>query len=267
MKEDRMNGGKSTTTADDWEGHWASFDESASLNPAQHYRHRLVVRKVRSLRPTRLVDIGCGQGDLLGLLSRSSPSARLFGLELSSVGVDRTCLKVPAADVRCVNLLDDDAAAAISDIRADVSTCCEVLEHLDDPVTFLRTATSALAPGSTLIVTVPSGPRSEFDCLIGHRRHYTPSTLRLTLQSAGFVVSQIERCGFPFFNLYRLVVIGRGKRLAVDVADGATSRLAYLAMRGFDVLFRLNLRRSRWGWQLFAIATLPTSESTLRRGA
>jgi SAM-dependent methyltransferase len=252
-----MNNRAATPLADDWDGHWASFDESAEMNPAQHYRHRLVVRTVTGLRPRRLVDIGSGQGDLLGSVSRTLRSTRLFGLELSRTGVERTITKTPAVDVRCVNLLDADARSRIADIRADVAVCVEVLEHLDDPVTFLRTATAALAPGATLIVTVPGGPRSDFDRLIGHRTHYTPDTLRLLLQSAGFIVTRVDRAGFPFFNLYRLVVIGRGKRLADDVTDGSTSRAARLVMGAFDLLFRINLARSRWGWQNVAVARWP----------
>ena len=242
--------------ADDWDGHWASFDESASMNPAQRHRHRLVDRILRAQRPTRLVDIGSGQGDMLELLSRSLPNTKLFGLELSETGVDRTFFKVPAADVRRVDLLSDDAVLQLGGIEADVAVCVEVLEHLDDPIKFLRTATAALVPGATLIVTVPGGPLSEFDRLIGHRRHYTPNSLRHVLQSAGFVVISVDRAGFPFFNLYRLVVIGRGTRLADDVADGSTSRLAQVTMRMFGVLFRLNVRRSRWGWQNIAVAKM-----------
>jgi SAM-dependent methyltransferase len=261
-----MSSQGATRVVDDWDGHWASFDESAEMNPAQHYRHRLVVRTVIGLRPRRFLDIGSGQGDLLRSVSKSLPSIRLFGLELSRAGVQRTTAKVAAVDVRCVNLLDHHARSRIADIRADVAVCVEVLEHLDNPVAFLRTATAALAPGATLIVTVPGGPRSEFDRLIGHREHYTPDTLRLLLQSAGFIVTRVDRAGFPFFNLYRLVVIGRGKQLANDVADGSTSRAARLAMASFDLLFRLNLARSRWGWQNVAIARWPIGATKASNG-
>ena len=261
-----MNRDARAAVADDWDSHWASFDASAASNPAQHYRHRLVARLARRRRPRRLLDIGSGQGDLLERMHGLLPDARLVGLELSSTGVLRTRSKVPDADVRCVNLLDDDAAAAISDIRADVAVCSEVLEHLDDPTTFLRTASAALSPGATFLVTVPGGPRSKFDRLIGHRRHYTPESLRALLQSAGFVVVRVDRAGFPFFNIYRLAVIARGSRLATDVADGSTSRIAVAAMRVFEVLFRLNLRRSRWGWQNVAIARWPAGDGQASHG-
>ncbi len=259
-----MTSNMPTQVADDWDGHWASFDESASMNPAQHYRHRLVMRLLRNARPRRLVDVGSGQGDLLELAASALPATQLFGLELSQTGVDRTFLKAPRADVRCVNLLVDEALTQIGDVRADFAVCVEVLEHVDNPLQLLRTASAALAPGATLIVTVPGGPRSDFDKLIGHRRHYTPNTLCRLLESAGFEVKAADRAGFPFFNLYRLVVIGRGKKLAGDVADGSTSRLAQVVMRTFGVLFRGNLARSRWGWQNVAVATWPGLTSPVR---
>ena len=257
-----MNANEPRVVVDDWDSHWASYDESASMNPAQRYRHRLVLRALRAHLPRRLLDIGSGQGDLLALIARAMPQVQLFGVELSQTGVDRTLLKVADADARRMDLLDDDARMRIADIKADCAVCCEVLEHLDDPVTFLRTATAALAPGATLIVTVPGGPRSAFDRLIGHRRHYTTGTLRHLLSSAGFIVTRVDRAGFPFFNLYRMVVIGRGKRLATDVADGSTSPLAESVMRAFDLLFRLNLGRSRWGWQNIAIARWPIERTS-----
>jgi SAM-dependent methyltransferase len=255
-----------TVVADDWDSHWSEFDESAATNPAQHYRHRLLIRAVRGLRPRRLVDIGSGQGDLLVRMRRSLPNIALFGLELSVTGVQKTLSKVAVADVRCINLLDPDAATRISDVRADVAVCSEVLEHLDDPRTFLEAASAALKPGATLIVTVPGGPLSEFDRMIGHRRHYTPDALSLLLQSAGFVVSRVDRAGFPFFNLYRLVVIGRGSRLAKEVSVGSTSRLAGFAMAVFDILFHFNAGRSRWGWQLVAVARWPATTVGHSRG-
>ena len=177
-----MNSETNVVVADDWDSHWASFDASASANPAQHYRHRLVAGVVRRRRPRRLLDIGSGQGDLLERVHRSLPGTSLFGLELS------------------------------------------------------------------------------------HRRHYTPQSIRQLLRSAGFIVVRVDRAGFPFFNVYRLIVIGRGTRLAADVADGSTSRFARAGMLVFEVLFRFNLRRSRWGWQNVAIARWPAGHGQTPHG-
>jgi len=65
--------------------------------------------------------------------------------------------------------------------------------------------------------------------------------------------------GFPFFNLYRMAVIARGKRLVTDVqsgSHGASNWLARAVMAIFRPLFSLNLLNSPWGWQTVAVARL-----------
>ena len=132
-----------------------------------------------------------------------------------------------------------------------------MLEHLDEPEALLTNAIPYLAPGCVLLVTVPGGPMSAFDRHIGHRKHYGPKELRRLLERAGFEVERVTGAGFPFFNLYRLVVILRGRRLVAEAAAGETSIPARLVMAGFGFLFNLNLDASRWGWQTVAYARLP----------
>ena len=70
----------------------------------------------------------------------------------------------------------------------------------------------------------------------------------------------VTGAGFPFFNLYRRVVILRGEKLIEDVSvsrDRPASLPARLAMGVFSVLFHLNLDSSRWGWQMIGQASVP----------
>jgi hypothetical protein len=96
---------------------------------------------------------------------------------------------------------------------------------------------------------------SAFDRSIGHRRHFTPESLSQILRESGFRVERAQRAGFPFFNLYRLVVIARGRQLTRDIGRGSAT--AGTAMSAFGRLFRLNVDRSPFGWQIVALATLP----------
>jgi SAM-dependent methyltransferase len=131
-----------------------------------------------------------------------------------------------------------------------------VLEHLDDPADFLRAAGDYLAPGASLIITVPSGPISAFDRRIGHRRHFSAAQLREVIAAGGLECRAVRRAGFPFHNLYRLTVLARGDRLAEDAKEIARDGggLARLAMRAYGILFRANLPQSPFGWQLVALA-------------
>jgi hypothetical protein len=125
-------------------------------------------------------------------------------------------------------------------------------------VLFLKAAQSYLKNGATLIVTVPGGPMSAFDRFIGHRRHFDKETIRSVLQDAGFEATKVMLAGFPFFNLYRLMVIGRGEKLAADLKKRKRSWLVRALLNSMGkimgVLSHLNLPDSRFGWQVVAVA-------------
>jgi 2-polyprenyl-3-methyl-5-hydroxy-6-metoxy-1,4-benzoquinol methylase len=247
--------------ADDWDRHWQDFSVANERNPAQTYRHRLGLRLLRCNAPgARLLDVGSGQGAFLARAARRCPEAELAGIELSILGVEETRAKVPGALVEQRDLLADDLDPGALAGWATHAFCSEVLEHVDDPVRLLRGARTHLAPGCRLVVTVPGGRMSAFDRHIGHRRHFTPNDLAAILREAGFEIEEAAAAGFPFFNLYRMLVIARGERLVDDVGtpeDGDGPPLAArVAMAAFDPLFRLNLTRSPWGLQTLAVATL-----------
>jgi hypothetical protein len=139
-----------------------------------------------------------------------------------------------------------------------------VLEHLDDPAAALANVRPLLAPGCRVIITVPSGPMSAFDKHIGHRGHFTAERLAETLRKAGLEVADLRGAGFPFFNVYRMVVIARGQKLIDDAAspNGDSLPLAARAMiRLFSWLFRMNQSKGQRGWQLVAVAVEPTPRS------
>ncbi len=137
-----------------------------------------------------------------------------------------------------------------------LAVCSEVLEHVDQPEVLLRNAADYLAPGCRLVVTVPGGPRSAFDRHIGHRRHFTARRLRRLLEESGFEDVTVRRAGFPFFDLYRLLVIARGKRLIADVEQSKADWGGHVGNSSsvLQSTFRYNLDSSPFGWQLLAVA-------------
>jgi SAM-dependent methyltransferase len=205
----------------------------------------------------RVLDIGAGTGDLAERIRASMPETEIAGLDVSSEGLEIARQKVPDALFLVRDLMGAETAPPELRAWATHAVCSEVLEHVDEPERLLSNAVQYLAPGCLLVVTVPGGPLSAFDRHIGHRRHYRPFELRGVLEGAGFEVEQTTGAGFPFFNLYRLVVLLRGRQLIADVGGGEATAFARLVMRVFGALFRLNLARSRWGWQTIARARLP----------
>jgi len=245
---------------DDWNQHWHAYSETAEQNPAQNYRRELIMSLLGIAgtgEGARILDIGSGQGDMAAALHRQFPAARIVGLELSQTGVDISRRKVPQARFVQKDLLDPSPPS--EDLRnwANYAVCSEVIEHLDGPSRLLMNARAYMERGCSLVLTAPGGPMSAFDKHIGHRKHWQHREIEQLLSEAGYVPEVVRGVGFPFFNLYRCVVILRGKKLIEDVGLGphaSTSWTARAAMAVFNVLIRPNLNLSRGGWQMVARA-------------
>jgi len=247
---------------DDWNRHWGTFGDAVSGNPATAYRCRLILKALGEVDTDAVIlEIGCGQGEFTLMLAETFPQADVRGIDISAEGIERAVRSAHARslsaefaqrDLLQKEKLDDDQRGL-----ATLAVCSEVLEHVDQPEVLLCNAADYLASGCRLVVTVPGGPRSAFDRHIGHRRHFTASRLRRLLEESGFEDVTVRRAGFPFFDLYRLVVIARGKRLIADVEQSKSELgkgTSGTALRFFDGLFRYNLDSSPFGWQLLAVA-------------
>ena len=170
----------------------------------------LLVLLRRVLTPGRhcLLELGCGSGNVLEALAE-------FG---EAVGMEADERLVSAArsaglDVRQGSLPDDRVVPAG---WPDVALLLDVLEHVDDEAAVLQAAHDTLAPGGTLVVTVPAYAWlwSSHDVAVGHRRRYTAASLRAALTAAGFAVMHLS-----YFNILLLpaIAVVRGwKRLRRD---------------------------------------------------
>jgi 2-polyprenyl-3-methyl-5-hydroxy-6-metoxy-1,4-benzoquinol methylase len=119
---------------------------------AAHYRDSpyMIVWEALAARigePSRVLEIGCGSGQLAHLLDERNLLADYVGFDLSSVAIE-------AARSRCPQLRFEVADAFETDLFAvdyDLVICTEVLEHLDDDHRLLR----RIRPGARVLATVP----------------------------------------------------------------------------------------------------------------
>lgn len=248
-----------SSAPEQWEEHWRNFAAANRANPGQAYRRQLIfglLERAGEAATGKLLDIGCGSGDLLADLAARYPDAELAGTDRSATGLQVSRQKVPAAHLAEADF--ESAATVPQNLHqwATHAVCSEVLEHLADPVAVLHAVKAYLQPGAHLIVTVPGGPMSAFDKEIGHLGHYTAARLRSTLADAGFEPVRVAAAGFPMFNLYRLAVIARGERLSKDIAQGSSGHPSFAArsaMTAFRGLMGLTLTDTPWGWQIIGL--------------
>jgi 2-polyprenyl-3-methyl-5-hydroxy-6-metoxy-1,4-benzoquinol methylase len=88
-----------------------------------------VRRTAVSLEPGSIVDLGCGEGIVAGMLHESLPGARYLGIDLSSEAVETARSLQPDLEFRVGDVL---SAPSVED-GAELVLCLEVVEHLDDP--------------------------------------------------------------------------------------------------------------------------------------
>lgn len=252
---------------------WRRYAHLDRVSPAAFHRRRMITKLARRYAPgaRRALDVGCGQGELLRELERALPGATVDGADLSEQSLRDTRAENPAAELFVVDL---SAAALETTLAArlgayDLVVCSEVVEHIDDDAGAVGRLAQLLAPGGTLIVTVPGGRMSRFDEAIGHFRHYRPRALARLLGASGLEVVRVLAWGFPFHSFYRSAVraasrwsMPRAGEAASTPEDGRggvlTSALgaAYGVFgRALKPLFYLNA--SRFGEQLLAVARRP----------
>ncbi len=250
---------------DNWENHWNDYSSFTEENPAQRLRREIIISLLKSESKEKfsIIDFGSGQGDLIKDLSKTFCSAEMIGFELSKIGVTISRVKVPKATFIIKNLLDKNKIIKYNNI-GDYGICSEVLEHLDKPIVFLRNIKDYLKEEAKLIVTLPGGRMSKFDCHIGHRKHYSKTELEKLLISAGYSDIKVYAYGFPFFNIYKLITIIRGEKLIDDVKrkeeNNSSSFFARLVMKIFATLFKFNLNFLPFGWQIIGVAKVKKSK-------
>lgn len=87
---------------------------------------------VNGVQPASLVDVGCGAGKVLMALRQAYPSARLTGFDIAP-DAERFWAAPRADDIE----LSVGDFTAVTGPRYDVLLALDVLEHLQDPYSFL----------------------------------------------------------------------------------------------------------------------------------
>lgn len=162
-----------------------------------------VLRRTLESRPARLLDIGCGSGNVLEALAE-------FG---EAVGMEQDPRLIAAARARGLDVRHGQLPGdlVVPEGWADVVLFLDVLEHLEDDAAALTTARRALHPGGRVVVTVPAYAWlwSGHDVVLGHRRRYTARQLRRLVEDAGFHVERVTYFNTVLFPPLALLRVGK----------------------------------------------------------
>lgn len=190
-------------------------------DPVIHQRNRVVLGLLPVGR--RCIDVGCGAGGMTPLLREKFSFV---------AGVDLSWTLARAAAERgmrtlCADL--DEEHLPYADETFDAAVCCDVLEHVFDPVIFVQRIVRVIRPGGRFVVSVPNirylprvlsllggyfprttGDPNGYDG--GHLHYFATRNVAEVFHGAGLV--DVEPVGFNAdpSRRARLVTLGLGMR-------------------------------------------------------
>jgi len=229
----------------------AILEETLEKMSRLRHLNRLIYKALRPWLGRRILEVGCGHGNLTEHLLAS---ADVVATDLDEVALSRIRASMSGYDnleIHRWDMLDPLPVLRAGD-PVDSIVCLNVLEHIEDEHGALVNARRILeSSGGRLLLLVPAHPAlfGPLDEELGHHRRYTKKTLRAALTKAGFRIESLRwlnMLGIPgwWFNARVL----------------RRHRLPAFQMAAYNVVSRVILPIEGWfgppvGLSLIAIAT------------
>lgn len=171
------------------------YESTQAYSPTFNKFHENLAKRLidhYDLRGKQVVEIGCGQGEFLALMSRLG--------DVRGIGFD------PAYDGRVPEAAEDANLTFIPDFYSEKYTsytgdfvCCKMtMEHIPATANFLRTIRRSIgdALNATVFFQIPNGgyvlnDLAFWDVYYEHCSYFTPVSLRYLFESCGFQVLDV----------------------------------------------------------------------------
>ncbi len=232
----------------------SAYENSLHFSPrfrsyAEDLAHRLV--EDYDLRGKDVLEIACGDGYFLRLLCAYGPNR--------GVGFDPSYTERPArgCDEPDVLIVQDYYGEKYADREPDLICCRHALEHMPDPVAFLRTIRRTIGSRRDTVVffEVPNAmfilrDLSVWDIIYEHCCYFTIPSLNRCFGAAGFAVESVrEAYDGQFLTIVARPVAEGVEPAAVD--DRSTSDVvdAALVFAG-----RFSEKLDRWAREFTTLA-------------
>jgi len=211
----------------------------------------LIRREVQPAAHARILEIGCGTGHNLAMLSGFG---HVDGLELddeaaalSEKRLGRVIIRSPLPELDGVSN-DYDLIGAF-----------DVIEHIDDDHAALAAIATRLKPGGKFMMTVPAHPWmwTAHDVANHHKRRYSKRSLRALVEGSPL---RLDKIGYFNSLLFPLAIVERAASKLRGKDDGNVS----LPPRPLNNLFEAVFASERYlvgrlplppGLSLFAVAS------------
>lgn len=175
-----------------------------------------VTKRLKKKKDDLWLDVGCGGCELLYAAKQAGWLVR--GIEPCSSGVrqgQRLGIHIDQLYIQPQKAKDQNEISELQKLfRARVVSLFGVLEHIDDPVVFLKEITTFLSAGTTLVVGVPRTPSlsslsiqfcpeksTRYLVPPDHIHIFSENSLSQVLRSSDYHITHMWKFGQDFFEL------------------------------------------------------------------
>jgi len=135
-----------------------------------------------------LLEIGCGDGDFL--IEAEAAGYSVTGVEYAPAACEQARTRLKRGEVLCGEL----ETAGLPDSRFDLCVLSDVIEHVRDPISFLREIHRLLKPGGGIFIATPSLAswsakllsKNWMEFKPEHLTYFDPQTLETALFRTGY---------------------------------------------------------------------------------
>jgi 2-polyprenyl-3-methyl-5-hydroxy-6-metoxy-1,4-benzoquinol methylase len=174
--------------------------------------HKAFFKHFPSSVRSKLLDVGCGDGRFLRYAKEQG--FEVWGIDFDKKSVENVKRNLGIDTVFAMSLEEFYEYAKEKNLKFDVITFFEVLEHQDKPREFLEKVKGLLKDGGCIAGSVPNRECLfvEMDWKYFHRDYpphhflrFSKSSLEKTLNFSGFKDIEVYKLDFPFIELFPYV--------------------------------------------------------------
>ena len=171
------------------------FDSAKGSGPRSLILLRNFLETGELAEEGRLLDFGCSNGNLLKSFHGLRPRWKLSGAELVDQWKD-TVLALPGVEDFYSG--PDPGFALAHAGKFDVISLSHVLEHIPDPVTFLKAISSHLTANGRILLAMPNLRQNPSDLIIAdHCSHFDEESLSYVVRKAGLGIELLSSTMLP----------------------------------------------------------------------
>ncbi|MBI2596891.1 class I SAM-dependent methyltransferase [Candidatus Daviesbacteria bacterium] len=180
-----------------------------------HYKWPAIKGLIPKTSKLKILDFGCGTGDILQQVIGINPNSQYLGIDVSSIALKKAKDRFPKAKFYHI---EDGDKIPLKTSSIDFILMLDVIEHIYNTKSTIKELYRILKPGGKILLSTPYHGflknlilisfffEQYFDPESAHIRQYSKKSLVSQLESTGFSVVRFDYFG-RFFPVSRAMYV------------------------------------------------------------